>query len=321
MRPPDFWKTDNPLARLLSPLGALTGAITVKRATSGAAYRADAPVICVGNLSMGGTGKTPVAADIAARLKANGRKPAILMRGYGGNITAPTQVDPFIHTAIDVGDEALVHAARMTTWVARKRSLAALEATKAGANALVMDDGHQHASLKKDLSIIVVDGRAGFGNGRCVPAGPLREPIEGGLARAQAAVIMGDDPLKLAHRLAPYLTVLRARLVPGPEQNLLRGQRVVAFAGIGEPMKFFETLHNVGAQLLNVHPFDDHFDFTVADIQPILDEAFSLNAIPVTTAKDAARLSPDQRQQVNVLSIGVEWEDPAALERLLDKLF
>jgi tetraacyldisaccharide 4'-kinase len=162
-----------------------------------------------------------------------------------------------------------------------------------------------------------VDGRAGFGNGRLFPAGPLREPVPGGLARAQGAVIMGEDPHGLGLELSRRLPVLRARLAPGPERARLAGERVVAFAGIGDPEKFHRTLVEIGARVAAFHPFDDHYAFDVADIQPILDEAYALDAIPVTTEKDAVRLSPDQRQQVNVLSVDVEWEKPAELDALL----
>jgi tetraacyldisaccharide 4'-kinase len=184
----------------------------------------------------------------------------------------------------------------------------------------VLDDAHQHPGLAKDLSLVVVDGHAAFGNGRIVPAGPLRETVADGMARADALVIMGEDVRGLEGRFAGRLPVLKARFVPGPELARLRGQRVVAFAGIGEPRKFFATLRELGAQVVATHPFDDHFAFGEADIQPILDEAYAVGALPVTTAKDAVRLPPDQRQQVNVLSVEVAWDDPPALDALLDRI-
>jgi tetraacyldisaccharide 4'-kinase len=167
---------------------------------------------------------------------------------------------------------------------------------------------------------VVVDGTRGFGNGRLVPAGPLRETVGQGLTRADAVIVMGDDLRGLVPKLAPHRPVLRAHLAPGPEQASLRGQRVVAFAGIGDPGKFFATLQAVGARIVAVHPFDDHYAFGAADIQPILDEAFAIGALPVTTAKDAVRLSPDQRQQVNVLSVSTAWDTPELLDAMLDRL-
>ena len=320
MRAPDFWRTDNVLARFLDPFGQIAGGITARRAMRAPLVRAAAPVICVGNLTTGGTGKTPVTASIVRRLGAMGRTPAVLMRGYGGRLKGPVRVDARAHSADDVGDEALLHAKRGAVWVSQVRAQAAGPALADGADVLVMDDGHQHSTLAKDLSILVVDGSAGFGNGRIFPAGPLREPIQGGLARAQAAVIMGEDRLGLAASLSERLPVLRARLVPGPEAQRLKGERVVAFAGIGDPRKFYEALVSVGARVSAFHPFDDHYAFDVADIEPILDEAFAIGAIPVTTEKDAVRLAPDQRQQVNVLSVDVAWEKPDALDGLLEGL-
>jgi tetraacyldisaccharide 4'-kinase len=319
MRAPDFWQGDSGIARLLEPLGLIYGAVTARRMARAKPYRATQPVICVGNLTVGGTGKTPVAASIAARLSDQGRSPAILIRGYGGSLKGPVRVSGHSHTVDEVGDEALLHARHVPTWVARERSAAAPLAIAAGADVLIMDDGHQHPSLAKDLSLLVVDGFSGFGNGRIVPAGPLRENVAGGLARADAIVLMGDDPHGLEVRLSPKLPVLRARLALGPEWQALRGQRVVAFAGIGGPERFYNMLQAVGAQIVAFHPFGDHYGYAAADIEPMLDEAYNVGAIPVTTVKDAVRLDPDQRQQVNVLTVTAEWEDPGALDSLLDK--
>ena len=319
MRAPEFWRTDNVLARLLEPIGQIVGAVTTRRVARARPLRVDVPVICVGNLTVGGTGKTPIAIAIAARLQNRSKSPAILMRGYGGRLKGPIRVNDSLHTFEDVGDEALLHAITSPVWVARNRALGALNAIKDGADVLIMDDGHQHTSLAKDLSLVTVNGNTGFGNGRITPAGPLREPAESGLARAQAAVLVGADPHNLAEGLAEYAEVLRARIVPGPEWHQLQGRKVVAFAGIGDPEKIFHTLGAVGAQVVAFHPFSDHYGYASADIQSILDEAFSVDAVPVTTMKDAVRLSPDQRQQVNVLSVDVEWETPAALEQLLDQ--
>jgi tetraacyldisaccharide 4'-kinase len=319
MRAPEFWATDNGFARLLAPIGAVVGAMTARRIARAKPVRVGIPVICVGNLTAGGTGKTPVAAAIAARLKARGLNPAILLRGYGGRKQAePLRVDLSRHTVTDVGDEALLHARAFPVFVSPARHRAALAAIAGGADVLVMDDGHQNPGLAKDLSLVVVDGVSGFGNGRIMPAGPLREDISAGLKRADAVILMGGDPRGLAAALAQRLTVVRAHLTPGAEHRGLHGQRVVAFAGIGDPEKFFRSLSAAGARIVAKHVFDDHHEFDAADIQPILDEAYELDALPVTTAKDAVRLSPDQRQQVNVLTVTVAWEDTAAIDRLLD---
>ncbi len=320
MRAPDFWRSDNGLARLLEPFGLIYGTVTARRMARAKPATATVPVICVGNLTVGGTGKTPVAAAIAAHLAARGRHPAILMRGYGGNLKGPVKVSAHNHGVDDVGDEALLHARAVPTWVARRRAAAAPLAVADGADVLIMDDGHQHPGLAKDLSLVVVDGVQGFGNGRIIPAGPLRESVTGGLARADAVVLMGDDPNSLAPQLGGRLPVLRAHLALGPEWQALRGQKVVAFAGIGGPERFYHALQAVGARVVAFHPFGDHYGYAAADIQPMLDEAYNVGAIPVTTGKDAVRLDPDQRQQVNVLNITATWDDVHQLDALLNKV-
>ncbi|EKV32497.1 Tetraacyldisaccharide 4'-kinase [Caenispirillum salinarum AK4] len=313
MRAPEFWRTQNGIVRLLEPAGLLYAAAGRLRRARTTPHRAGIPVACVGNIVAGGAGKTPVCLSLADALTGA----HFLTRGYGGSETGPLAVDLDRHTPEDVGDEALLLADRAPTWVARRRPEGAAAAEEAGARCLIMDDGHQNPTLAKDLSLVVVDGGYGFGNRRVLPAGPLREPLAEGLARADGVVLMGDDTARVARRLPPDLPVLRARLEPGRAALRLRGQLVVAFAGIGRPDKFFATLVALGARVVAAHPFADHFPYRHDDIQPILDEAFQLGAIPVTTAKDAVRLPPDQRQQVDVVPVTVRWEDPPALRALL----
>lgn len=313
MRAPEFWQTETGLTRLLEPAALLYAAAGRWRRARTVPAEAGVPVVCVGNITAGGAGKTPVCLALAALIDGA----HFLTRGYGGSEAGPLRVEPDRHTADEVGDEALLLAARAPTWVARRRPDGARAAVAAGAAAIIMDDGHQNPTLAKTLSLVVVDGGYGFGNRRVIPAGPLREPLAEGLARADAVVLVGDDTTGVARRLPKGLPVLRARLVAGPEAAALAGRRVVAFAGIGRPEKFFATLRGAGALLAAVHPFADHHPYRHDDVQPILDEAFALGAVPVTTAKDAVRLPPDQRQQVDVVSVAVAWDDPAALRALL----
>jgi len=320
MRQPEFWSKNGRLARALGPIGRVYGAVTAWRVRTAKPIQVKVPVLSVGNLTVGGTGKTPVTRDVTARLRKKGSRPAVVLRGYGGQMAGPVRVDPAIHTALDVGDEALLHAKDCPTWVSRNRALGAHAAVDDGASFIVLDDAHQHTSLKKDASVVVVDGTSGFGNHRIVPAGPLREDVRAGLARADLIAIMGTDATDISQRLPESLPALEGTLQPAEEATHLRGQRVVAFAGLGRPEKFYATLGDVGAKVIAKHTFDDHHLFKPADIQPILDEAFSLGAIPVTTEKDAARLTPDQRQQVNVLRVSAQWRSPAPLENLLDRL-
>ncbi|MSO98718.1 MAG: tetraacyldisaccharide 4'-kinase [Rhodospirillaceae bacterium] len=320
MRAPDFWTEDVGLARLLEPFGRIYGAITTARASRTNVAHAPVPVISVGGLTVGGAGKTPVAMALVGRLKAKGERPAVVLRGYGGTLKGPVRVDTALHTVTDVGDEALLHAAQCPTWVARKRILGARAAAESGATVVLLDDGHQTPGIHKDMRIVVIDGTNPFGNGYIFPAGPLRENPNDALGRADAVVLMGEDNENLLPRLPKEVLQLRADFIPDQAAGALNGRAVVAFAGIARPEKFLATLQSVGAHIASRHWFEDHEPFGPADIQPILDEAFAINAIPVTTAKDAVRLTPDQRQQVNVVSVAVKWRDEAAVDRLLARV-
>lgn len=318
MLAPDFWRGTGRLSGLLLPAACAYAAVAALRAALARPVRAEVPVICVGNIVAGGAGKTPVALALAEILKARKLAPHFLSRGYGGTVVGPERVNPLSHTAAEVGDEALLLAAAAPTWVSRRRVAGARAAVAGGAGIVVMDDGHQNPSLAKDLSLIVVDGGFGFGNGRVMPAGPLRESISAGLKRAHAMVIIGRDRLGVA-AMARGLPILRARLVPGPEASALKGRRALAFAGIGRPSKFFETLTEIGADVRRSIAFPDHHPYRPEEIEAILAEAESTDAVVVTTAKDAVRLPPELRERVAVLSVRLTWDDEAALNRLLDR--
>ena len=315
IRPPRFWDTDGAAARLLAPLSSLVAAATARRMAR-PGWRASVPVVCVGNATVGGAGKTTVALDLARRLAEAGRAPHILLRGYGGTVRGVHRVAPGDPAAL-VGDEALLLAAAAPTWVGADRAASARAAVAAGAGVLVMDDGLQNPGLVKDFALLVIDGGAGFGNGRVLPAGPLREPVAAAAARCAAAVLIGADRTGALARLPPGLPVLRATLVAGEGAAALRGARVLAFAGIARPEKFFATLEELGAELVERRAFPDHAAFPQAVLDRLLDRAARLGAIPLTTAKDAVRLDPVRRARVRVLEVGLAWEDPAALERLL----
>jgi len=320
MRAPEFWQRDGLWPRLLEPAGwALAGAGRLRRRLAHP-LTLSIPVLCVGNLVAGGTGKTPVALALAQHLQARGIRVHCLTRGYGGAEAGPLAVDPARHDARAVGDEALLLAAVAPTVVARDRAAGGRLAVARGAGLIVMDDGFQNPGLAKDLSLLVVDGAVGFGNGRLLPAGPLREPIEGGLARAQAVVLIGPDESGVARRVAGTLPILGARLATDPDWAALRGRRVVAFAGIGRPQKFFAALEAHGIAMVERVPFADHHQFGADDIARLDRLAAGADAILVTTAKDAVRLPPPVRARVTVLSVTIEWDDPAALQPLLDRL-
>jgi tetraacyldisaccharide 4'-kinase len=254
--PPEFWAGRGLLSSLLLPLAWGYAAGAAAREAWTRPYRAGVPVVCVGNLVAGGAGKTPVALALAARLAASGTVPHILSRGYGGSLAGPVRVDRARHGAAETGDEPLLLAEAAPTWVARDRVAGATAAIAAGATVLLLDDGLQNPRLAKTLSLLVVDGATGFGNGRVLPAGPLREPVARGLARADHVVLLDDD----AAGVLPLLQrkpVLRARLVAQNGADFA-DRAVLAFAGIGRPAKFFTSLAATGARLVARHAFPDH---------------------------------------------------------------
>ncbi len=317
-RAPEFWARNGFLPRLLQPVASATAAITARRAAR-PGWRASVPVICCGNVSVGGAGKTIVALDLAARIAARGVRVHCLLRGYGGAARGVHRVRAG-DAAAEVGDEALLLAEVAPTWIGADRAASARAAIAAGAEALVMDDGLQNPTLHKDFSLLVVDGGYGFGNGRVLPAGPLREPVVGGAARCRAAVLIGADEVGAARALPLSLPVLRARLVPTPEAARLAGRRVFAFAGIGRPDKFFATVEAVGSVLVGRRPFPDHHPYSDVELAGLCAEATRLDALPVTTAKDAVRIPAAMRKSVAVLGVGLGWEEPDEIDALLTEL-
>lgn len=294
MRAPGFWSDPEALAgRLLAPLGVLVGAVTLAKMRRQGA-RAAVPVLCVGNPTVGGAGKTPAAQWLAARLAASGHRPAILARGYGGSLAGPIVVDPTRHAPAEVGDEPLLHARHALTIVARDRVAGAALAVARGATVIVMDDGFQNPSLAKTRSLLVVDGAHGVGNGRVLPAGPLRAPLAPQLARADALLVIGpgeagEELAALAARLGH--PVLRGQLEVEPEARAwLQDRDVLAFCGIGRPAKFAETLGAAGVRNAVLRPFPDHHAYSNADAARLLAEAKATGLPLVTTEKDAVKL-------------------------------
>ena len=321
MRTPAFWYRPAGIAAwTLAPLGALYGLAGRLRMARGTPHKAGVPVLCVGNLVAGGAGKTPVCIAVAEALRTRGVAAQFLTRGHGGRERGPLPVDPARHGAADVGDEALLLAAHAPCWVARDRAEGARAAEASGAQAIVMDDGFQNPGLAKDCALVVVDGGVGFGNGRLVPAGPLREPVARGLARADAVVVMGEDRAGVERLVSGALPVLHARLEPAEEARDLSGRAVLAFAGIGRPEKFFATLEALGAHLKERVGFADHHPYRPEEIMALVDRAAALGATPVTTAKDAARLPAALRPLVRVVPVRAVWRDSARLDRLLDSV-
>jgi tetraacyldisaccharide 4'-kinase len=312
VKAPGFWQRDGVLPALLAPLGALYGAITARRAAR-PGWVAPVPVICCGNAGAGGAGKTTLALDLGARLQARGYRVAFLTRGYGGRESGRVAGDD----AARFGDEALLLAAQAPTYAGADRAAGARLAIADGAQVLVMDDGLQNPSLARTLSLLVIDGAQGFGNGRMIPAGPLREPVAAAAARCAAAVLIGTDQTGALACLPSGLPALHAALCAGP---VTVAGPVLAFAGIGRPEKFAETLRAAGASVAALRGFPDHHRYRAAELRALRDEATALGATLVTTPKDAVRLPAELRTGIAVVGVALDWADPAALERLLDRV-
>jgi len=330
MREPAFWyRPSSLISLLLSPLAAVYGAIAGRRLQR-KGFDAGIPVFCIGNYHVGGAGKTPTVLALVKLLRDLGEVPLVLSRGYCGQLRGPVMVDPGRHLAADVGDEPLMLAQTVPVVVARERIDGLALAKSQGATVIVMDDGFQNPAIAKDASLIVIDARRGVGNGCVFPAGPLRAPLRPQLDRTDALIVIGEGAAAdaVAERLAaqdkPVLTAqLRADDVT---VSLLAGKRVLAFAGIGDPGRFFRTLRANGVEVVSERVFADHHPFTQSEIEELLAEAKRDALTVVTTEKDLARLGtgelPPWAQEIVPFPVRLEFDSTAKLRRLVsDRLF
>jgi tetraacyldisaccharide 4'-kinase len=326
MRAPAFWQAGRGgvLAPLLAPFGWLYGRITLARLAK-PGERVAVPVIAIGNFTAGGAGKTPVARALVQALAARGETPFILSRGYGGSVAGPHRVDAQRDSASMVGDEPLMLAGTGPVVVSRDRRAGAQRAIEQGASVLVLDDALHNPHLFKDFTLAVVDGGAGFGNGFCLPAGPLRAPVRPMLARTDAILLIGADRQGTAKTLSEKPLFVSQLMPETAVSAMLRGQRVLAFCGIGRPEKFAETLREIGAEIVALRAFADHHAFTETEAEALLAEAQNLGAMLVTTEKDAMRLAGGParealRQAATVLPVSVALPEEllAAIYRAVD---
>jgi len=325
MREPGFWHGPASLnSHLLKPLAALYGAVAAQRLRR-KGLNAGIPVLCVGNYHVGGAGKTPTVLALAKLLRELGETPVVLSRGYGGELRGPVRVDPVRHTASDVGDEPLMLAGALPVVVSRRRADGVPLARSRGATVILMDDGFQSPAIIKDASLIVIDSARGIGNGQVFPAGPLRAPLRPQLARTDALIVVGNgsaaEPVA-AEIAAQGKPVLSAHLTPDEAQVAqLRGKRVLAFAGIGDPARFFNTLRASGIEVAGQRAFADHHPYSQTEIESLIAEAERDGLTLVTTEKDLARLR-DRAEQIVPFPVTLEFDDPALLRKFVaDRLF
>jgi tetraacyldisaccharide 4'-kinase len=327
MREPAFWyRPPSLISLLLSPLGAIYGLVTGRRMQR-TGFDAGIPVLCIGNYHLGGAGKTPTALALSTLLRDLGETPVVLSRGYGGRLRGPVVVDAVRHEAVDVGDEPLMLARTLPVVVARDRINGLALAKSQNASVILMDDGFQNSAIAKDVSLIVIDGDRGLGNGKVFPAGPLRAPLPSQIARTDALIVIGDgsgaDPVAAAIAARGKLVLSAHLRADEASVASLLGKRVLAFAGIGDPGRFFRTLRSVGIEVVAERAFPDHHPFSEREIAVLIAEGKREALTLVTTEKDMVRLrNAEGAKDILAFAVKLEFENAAQLCKFLaDRLF
>lgn len=317
MKTPSFWQKKNLLSNILLPIGFLYTLATKLNILFSHPKKVSKPVICIGNLTAGGSGKTPVAISLAAIIQELGYTPFFVSRGYGGKLKNII-VDNKKHTAAETGDEPLLLSYQAPVVVNADRYAAAKKAISAGADLILMDDGFQNPGLYKDFSFLVFDGSFGYGNKRGIPSGPLRETLKSGLKRAQAIIILGEDKHNLAQEFS-YMPVFKGKVVASPISGSSK-KNVIAFAGIGRPEKFYNSMKEEGFTLLKTIDYPDHHQYSEEELEYLINEAQKHQADLYTTTKDFVKISPHLQKNFNTLEISIQWENPNGLKEMLKNL-
>ncbi|WP_417428069.1 tetraacyldisaccharide 4'-kinase [Kiloniella sp.] len=330
MRTPEFWNHRGLISTLLLPLSGFYYLGSILRQKLASPTKVDVPVICIGNLTAGGSGKTPITLSLANTLQQMGKNPHIVSSGYGGSQEGPLRVLPSQHSAREVGDEplmmALANSQTTPVWVSKKRIDGARAAIKEGANVILLDDGFQNPALQKDLSIIVVDNKIGFSNNRLIPSGPLRENITDGLKRADAIFIIKQPDETINPELADIFDgkdVSNVTITPADKtiQATLKQKNIFAFAGIGYPQKFYSTLKDYSAKICGTKDFPDHHQYTESDLKQIMSLARGSDADAIfTTEKDFVKIPETYKDKISCLPIHAVWDNPQFINSLLHKL-
>ncbi len=316
-RPPKFWYRDNLsssapiIEKILSPVSKIYQCVHRLNMHSGKTRKVSIPVICVGNVTVGGSGKTPVVIALKTLITKHNlfKNPYFLSRGYGGSQTTTARCITGHEDARDTGDEPLLLAYHSKTITSVNRHEGAKLAQSLGADCIIMDDGLQNFDLFKDISFLVIDGKAGFGNQKTLPAGPLREPVKTALKRANAAIIIGKDHNNVQAIIANQCPTFSAHIEPSNLNDIDLSQSYIGFAGLGHPKKFHETLQKYNINTLNFHEFPDHHPYSQKEITRLLEEAKRKNATPITTEKDYQRIPEQYRKSIKYLAIKLVWDN------------
>jgi tetraacyldisaccharide 4'-kinase len=316
MQQPQFWQRKSILSITLLPLAAIYRLASHLRYSLISPYQPKLPVICIGNITIGGAGKTPTAIAIAKLLQEAGRNPIFLSRGYGGSIATPTMVDNTKHTAGEGGDEPLLLSRIAKTIISKNRIAGAKLAEQSGADVIIMDDGLQNPTIKKTLSLLVLDGGYGIGNGQIIPSGPLRESLGSALDKSTAVILIGND----THNLAAKITgkpLIKAKIQAKVATHNTNQTNYIAFAGLANPNKFFNTLRENNYPIIETVSFSDHYIYSNNDIEKLKEKAKKNSAGLITTEKDFVRLTKEQQQYVQTLPVEIIWEDIGTIKEIL----